>query len=162
MTHASSCNRFRRGIGLLEVIVCTGLVAIMIIPIASVIRASAQSIARADGSTSTEAELRTALRWLGDVIRDGDVITVRPQKLEIRLSSGDVATVQVRRRTLELDDGRTQMALAKNVRDIRFAELTQVAAPQTRIGISMSVRARDPGTGGWVTVNSSVAIPPQA
>jgi hypothetical protein len=151
----------RRGIGLMEVIVCTALVAVMIVPIAGVIRASGQSIARSEGSASTEAELRRGLRWLGDTIRDSDVLVVRSNQLRLRLSSGDVATIRVRRGTLELDDGSIQTALAENVRDIRFSELNRTT-PSTRIGVSMVLRARDPVTRLWVTVDSTVAIPPQA
>lgn len=152
----------RRGIGLIEVIVCTALVAVMVIPIAGVIRASGKSIARADGSASTEAELRRGLRWLGDTIRDGDVLVVRARQLQIRLSSGDVATIRVRRGALLLDDGSIQTTLAENVRDIRFTELVRTTPPSTRIGVSMVLRARDPVTRLWVTVDSTIAIPPQA
>jgi hypothetical protein len=151
----------RAGIGLIEVIACTALVAVMIIPIAAVIRASGQSIAQADGSTSVEAELRRGLRWLGETIRDGDVIRVRTRQLQIRLSSGNVATIRVRRGTLILDDGASQVVLAENVRDIRFIDRTQLAPPRTRIGVSISLRARDGATGTWVSVDSTVAIPPQ-
>jgi hypothetical protein len=152
----------RRGIGLIEVIVCTALVAVMIIPIAGVIRSSGQSIARADGSTSTEAELRRGLRWLGDQIRESDVMVVRARRMQIRLSTGNVALVRVVGGTLLLEDGGTQTILAENVRDVRFTEMRQATPPNTRVGVSMALRARDPVTRAWVTVNSTVAIPPQA
>jgi hypothetical protein len=152
----------RTGIGLIEVIACTALVAVMVIPIAGVIRASGQSIAQADGSTSVEAELRRGLRWLGNTIRDGDVIAVRTDRLQIRLSSGNVATVRVVRSSLALDDGSGRTILAENVQDIRFIERTQVTPPGTRIGISMLLQARDPASGSLVSIHSTVAIPPQA
>ena len=152
----------RCGIGLIEVIVCTALVAVMIVPIASVVRSSSQSIARADGSTSTEADMRRGLRWLGETIRDSDVLLVRPRLLRLRLSSGDVANVRVRRGTLWMDDGSSQTALVENVRDIRFTDRIRATPPSTRIGVSMTLRARDPVTRLWVTVDSTVAIPPQA
>ncbi len=162
MTKQPSWIRGRRGLGLIEVIVCTAMVAVMIVPIAAVIRASGQSIAQSNGNNSTAATLRSGLRWLGDNIREGAVISVQTNRLQLRLPSGDVATVQVRNGVLELDDGRTRTTLAENVRDIRFAELNQTAPPSTRIGLAISLRARDTATQAWVTVNSTIAIPPQA
>lgn len=152
----------RRGVGLLEVMICTALVAVMVIPIAGVIRASAQSIARADGSDSTEADLRQSLRWLASTIRDSDILSVRARRLQLRLSNGDVAQVRVRRGTLWLDDGTSQTAIAEGVRDILFAERRQAGPPGNRIGVTMTLRARDPITRVFITVDSTVAIPPQA
>ena len=152
----------RRGIGMLEVIVCTALVAVMIVPLAGVLRASSQSIARADGSSTTEAGMRQGLRWLAETIRDSDVLLVRARLLRIRLSNGNVANIRVRRGTLWLTEGSSQTALVENVRDIRFAETVQTAPPGRRVGVSMTLRARDPVTRAWVTVDSTVAIPPQA
>lgn len=151
----------RNGIGLIEVIACTALVAVMIIPIAGVIRASAQSIAQADGSISVEADLRRGLRWLGNTIREGDIIAVRADRLRIRLSSGNVAVVRVQGGTLVIDDGATQSVLADRVRDIRFTERTQLAPPNTRIGVSIRLQATDPATGTLVSAQATVAIAPQ-
>ena len=152
----------RRGIGLLEVIVCTALVAVMIIPIAGVIRTSGQAISRSNGSVSTEASLRTGLRWLGDTVRDGNIVSVRTRSLQVMLPSGAVATVQVRGGNLVMNDGRSEFALAENVRDIQFLEIRQTAPPRTRTGITMRLRARDAATGQTVTVGSTVSIAPQA
>lgn len=152
----------RRGIGLLEVIICTAMVAVMIIPIAGVIRTSGQAISQSNGDNSTEASLRSGLRWLRDAVRDGSVVSVRARSLQVLLSSGDLATVEVRRGNLVMDDGRSQFALAENVRDIRFSELQQLNPPRTRVGVTMTLRARDPATGLTVAVDSTVAIPPQA
>jgi hypothetical protein len=151
----------RRGIGLLEVIACTALVAMMIIPIAGVIRASGQAIAQANGSTSTEASLRSGLRWLQDAVRDGSIVSVQARRLEIIQASGDAATVQVSRGNLVMEDAQGESVLAKAVGDVHFRELTQIAPPQTRTGIQITLRARDSDTGQWVTLNSTVAIPPQ-
>ncbi len=152
----------RRGIGLLEVIICTALVAVMIIPIAGVIRTSGQAISLSNGSTSTEASLRSGLRWLRDAVRDGTIVSVQARRLQILLDSGDLATVEVRSGNLVMDDGRSQFALVENVRDIRFGELRQIAPPAARTGVTMSLRAQDPVTRQWVTVDSTVAIAPQA
>ncbi len=124
----------RRGIGLLEVIVCTALVAVMIIPMAGVIRSSGLAISQSNGSTSTEASLRSGLRWLRDAVRDGSVVSVQARRLQVLLSSGDVAMFEVRSGDLVMDDGRSQFSLAENVRDIRFREFRQVAPPANENG----------------------------
>ena len=156
-------HRSRRlGIGLIEVIICTALVAVMIIPIAGVIRTSGQAISMSNGSTSTEASLRSGLRWLRDAVRDGTIVSIQARRLQILLESGDLATVEVRNGDLVMDDGRSQFALVENVRDIRFGEVRQSAPPAGRTGVTMTLRARDTVTGLGVTVDSTVAIPPQA
>ena len=152
----------RRGIGLLEVIVCTALVAVMILPIAGVIRTSGQAISESNGSTSTEASMRNGLRWLRDAVRDGTILSVRSRSIQVMLASGDLATVQVRRGDLIMDDGSSQFSLVENVQDIRFVETIQITPPGARVGISTTLRARDPQTRQWITVTSTLAIPPQA
>ena len=159
LTPRNGSNRF--GIGLIEVIICTALVTVMIIPIAAVIRSSGQSIARANGSTSTEADLRRGLRWLATAVRSSRIVRVRNQQLQLQLPSGNVATVRVRRGSLMVEDGGNQTILVENVRDIRFTESTRPTPPNSRVGISMTLRARDTATGNWVTIDSTVAIPPQ-
>ena len=152
----------RRGIGLLEVIVCTALVALMIVPLAAVIQASTRSIARANGSPSTEAELRRALWWVSNTIRDGQLVSVRSNRLQVQTRQGDVATFRVSRGTLWMEDGEGAMAMVESVRSVRFTEQTQAASPQTRTGLTIEIRARDSRTGDPVTVRSTLSIPPQA
>ena len=137
MTKPCASTLRRHGLGLIEVIVCTALVAVMIIPIAGVIHASGQSIARANGSSSTEAELRRGLRWLGDSIRDGNVLSVGASQMQIRLRSGDVVTARVQGGKLLLNDGISQTTLVENAANIRFTELKQTTPPRTRIGVSI-------------------------
>ena len=78
----------RLGVSLIEVIACTALVAIMIVPIAGVIRASGQAIAQSDLDTSTEAKMRRGLCWLSDSIRDGQLLGVGSNEMKLTLNSG--------------------------------------------------------------------------
>ena len=158
---AMSHRRSRAGLGLLEVIICTGLVALMIVPIASVIRASGQSIVQSQGSTSTSADLRRGLSWIGDSLRDGSLISVANRRLTIRLNTGDTVRVEVVGGDLVLDDGAIETKIVENVRDVRFTLQNQVSPPNRPIGLTMSLRARDSLTGQLVTVNSTTALPPQ-
>lgn len=151
----------RQGISLLEVIACTALVAVMIIPISGVIRSSGRAISQSNGSTSKEASLRIGLRWLQAAVRDGSVVNVRPRQLGILQMNGDAATIRISRGNLVVETGQSQFVLAEDVRDVRFSELTQLAPPNNRTGISISLQAQDPTTGQRVAVASTVAIPPQ-
>lgn len=151
----------RRGVSLIEVITCTMLVAVLLVPLAAVIRASGQSIAEAEASTSTEAELRRGLRWLGDTIRDGDLISVRTNRIQLRMCSGEVGNVRVRGKTLEFQNGKDNLPIANQVLEARFTELRQATPPKKRIGLLMSLRARDPDSGATIVLDSTLAIPPQ-
>jgi hypothetical protein len=145
----------------LEVIICTGLVAVMIVPIASVIRASSQSIAQSQGSTSTSADLRRGLSWVGDSLRDGALVAVTSRRLTLQLNTGDTVRIEVVGGDLVLDDGTVETTIVENVRDVRFALQNQVSPPNKPIGLTMSLRARDSLTSQLVTVNSTIALPPQ-
>ena len=153
--------RRRRGISLIEVIACTALVAIMIVPIAGVVRASAQSIAQANGSASTEARLRSSLRWVAQTIRESDIVTVGSTRLIVQLPDTSVGTFEVRSGDLVLTSGGNQTVLIESVRDIRFASLNHGSPPLTRAGLAISLRAQDASGNGWVTVNAIIAEPPQ-
>lgn len=154
-------RQHRRGISLIEVIACTALVAIMIVPIAGVIRASTQSIASAEGDTSTHGKLRVGLRWLQDTIRESDVLAVGGRQLGLRLSDGRIVTIRVQAGNLVLIDGVNQTILVEAVRDIRFTSLRRITPPRNRVGISMTLRARDLVTLQWVSVTATTAETPQ-
>lgn len=151
----------RRGVGLLEVIICTALVAVMIVPIAGVIRSSAKSIGRSNGSATTEAQLRRGLRWLAMTVRDSQIQSIRPRVLRLRLDNGEDAVVRIRRGQLLLQSDDENTVIADPAKRIDFAELKQSAAPQERIGLSMLLTADDPNTGTSVSVDTVVAIRPQ-
>ena len=145
---------------LIEVIVCTAIVAVMLVPIAGVIRASGQSISQATGTASVEARLRTGLRWLAAAIRQGDVVAIRTRRLTLRMPDTSIATVDVRRGRFVINNNGTETTLVEGVRDVQFQVINRVTPPVTRTGLSVSLRARDPN-GGWVTVTSAIAEPPQ-
>ncbi len=154
--------RRRRGIGLIEVIACTALVAVLITPIALVIRASGQSIAQSAGSRSVEADLRRGLRWITDVIRESDVIDIRNRELELDLPNGNGGLVSEINNSLVLDDGNDEIAVMSDIKDVRFTEIRTKGQVKTRIGIEIRLRATDPVTGAVVSVTSVLSIPPQA
>lgn len=154
----TSVGRNRGGLSLLEVIICTGLVAVMIVPLSGVIRASGKSIARAEGGETTEAEMRRGLLWLNDLVRDAEVLSVRSSSLQLRLASGNQATVQVSRGDLQLIEGSQRTTIVQDVRDASFRQSSQFFPPRRRTGVTTTIRKLDPQTQTWVTMDSTVAL----
>ncbi len=150
----------RRGISLIEVIAATAIIAVMIVPIAGVMRASSQSIAAAEGDASDEASMRTALRWLSTTVRDSDVLRVRSRRLVLRLSDGNTASIQVRRRNLVMRIGTDETILCQGVRDVQFQAINRVTPPVSRTGIRVTARMRD-ADGNWTTVENTISELPQ-
>ena len=157
------CNgraRRRNGISLLEVIACTALLAVMLVPIAGVIRASGQSIQRAqDGRTPSG--LRSTLKWLRETIDDGQIVNVARRSLQLQLGDGSSARVFVQSGELLLDDGTDEIVLAENIRDIRFQSVRSSVPPRDQVGLEIRLRAIDAETGDVVSVFCTVADTPQ-
>ena len=161
MSDHHSSRTSRRGISLLEVIACTALVAVMIVPIAGVIRTSGQSISQAQGDPSTEAKLRRGLLWLGDYVRNGSIVGVRSARLSVLPSGGSPVEIRVSRNNLVLSDGTDTTVIVEDVRDIEFSAINQATPPNSLVGLTMRLRARDPNSGQIATVDSTVSVPTQ-
>tara|TARA_R110002049_G_scaffold4601_5_gene32770 strand:- start:1072855 stop:1073346 length:492 start_codon:yes stop_codon:yes gene_type:complete len=146
----------RHGISLLEVIACTALVAVMLVPIAGMIRASGQSIQRAHHGTTSD-QLRTTLKWLRETIDAGEVIGVGNRSLQLQLVDGRLARIYVQSGDLILDDGTDEVLLASDIRDILFQSIRSATPPRNRVGIDIRLRGRDASTGQIMTVNCTVA-----
>lgn len=154
-------RRNRHGISLLEVIVGTIIVGFLIVPLAGVIRASGQSIQRAEGSPSIESQMRLGLRWVGDSVRTGTITGIARRQLQIRLKDGRDVAVQVQAGNLVMIEGADVSVITENVRSIRFTPRLQTVAPNKLIGIEMTLNARDPNTRGPVTIEGTISTPPQ-
>jgi len=151
----------RAGISLLEIIVCTALVAVMIVPIAGVMRASSQSIAQAGQDGSTVARLRRGLSWLAGNIREGQILGVSKNGIKMTLPGGKDVKVVVDAGNLIMTDGGDPVILTEGVRSIRFNEFRQAAPPNSLIGLQLTLSATDPASGALVSANSLVSLPAQ-
>ncbi len=151
----------RLGVSLIEVIACTALVAIMMVPIAGVIRASGQAIAQSDLDASTEAKMRRGLRWLSDSIRDGQLLGVGTNEMSLTLKSGLDVKFMIDQDNLVMTDGRDSVIVTEGVRQIQFAEINQSVLPNPTIGIGIKLSAVDPNTRNVVTISSMTSIPTQ-
>lgn len=154
----SACTRC--GISLLEVIACTAIVAVMLVPIAGVIRASGRSMNQAQNGSKT-ADLRATLTWLRQTIHEGQIMSISNRSLQLQLADGRTARIHVQSNDLVLDDGTDQVLLASSIRDVRFQSVRDPLPPRNRVGLDMRLRANDPSTGQIVSVNCTVAETPQ-
>ena len=157
---ARSSRRARGGISLLEVIACTALVAVMLVPIAGVIRSSGRSMRVAqNGSTATQ--LRQSLKWLRETIDDSQITGISRRSLQLQLSDGRLARVSVQSNDLVMDDGTNQVILASGVRDVRFQSVRSPVPPRNRLGLEVRLRASDPSNGQLVSIDCTIAETPQ-
>lgn len=158
MIHLRRINR--NGISLIEVIACTVIVTVMVIPIAGVIRVSGQSIARSNNG-SPEANLRTGVRWLIETIHAGDVLEVGSDYLVLLTTGGEKVVFEVRSDQLVMDDGGNQVVLMDPVDKIEFSSIHQTDPPNLPIGITMTLRVKDPATGKLNSIDATISLPPQ-
>ena len=154
-------NHATRGVSLLEVIACTALVTILIVPIAGVIRASGKSIQAANGPSSTESELRQASRWLAQTIRANNILGIRRSQMQLRLDSGETATLRLKQRSLILDAPSGPSTLAKDIQRIRFTSHRQAAPPRKTVGVTFLLQKRDHVTRRMVSIEDTVSFPTQ-
>lgn len=150
----------RKGISLLEVIACTAIIAVMIVPIAGVIRASGRAIGRASQPTSTDS-VRDALRWTRDAVRSGQVLDIQSRSLTLILASGQKVEIISRSGQLLMSDGRAQTVLMENVDGVEFSPI-RIAGATSPTGVSIVLATRDSETGNTVKMEAvvSLAAPP--
>ncbi len=151
----------RIGVSILEVIACTALVAVMVIPISGVIRASGQAISQSDLDSSTQARMRDGLRWFADAIRDGSVLGVGKTEMKLTLASGKDVKFTIIDGDLVMTDGTDVVVVAEDVKAIQFDPINQSSPPNALVGINMTLAAADPDSGQRVSIQSTVAIPVQ-
>ena len=157
----SSRSANRRGVSILEVIACTALVAVMMVPIAGVIRASGQAISQSDLDPSTEARMRSGLRWFSDAIRDGSVTGIGKTEMKLTLKSGTDVKFTIIDGDLVMTDGTDIVGVVEKVKAIQFDQIVQSTPPNSLAGISMSLSADDPVSGKVVVISALVSIPVQ-
>ncbi|TWU34931.1 hypothetical protein [Novipirellula artificiosorum] len=158
-------RRLRYGISLLEVIACTALLAVMIVPIAGVIRASARSIADVEGTGdhSAQSELRGALNWLTLAVRDGVVLGIdrNGRSMKLQLRSGDVVEVTRYDDQLLMIENGAKTVLAEDVSDFALKTIENPAEPGQAIGIQVVLQSVDAVSRDRVSLTATIAQPTQ-
>lgn len=150
----------RRGISLIEVIACTAIVAVMILPIASVLRSSAGVIDR-NSRPDSAAGVRTAVRWMRDTVTRGQITAVGRANINFVHPNGQPMQFVVRGGELVMADGTTSKLILRGVRSFQTQPLVQSGPSAAMIGLTAVVAGIDPDSGRAFNQTFSIATPIQ-
>ncbi|TWT52823.1 hypothetical protein Pla22_04510 [Rubripirellula amarantea] len=150
----------RKGISLIEVIACTAILAIMMVPLASLMRSSRMSLARSQ-SISVVDQLQDTSRWIRQAVSDGTLVDAQSDAIKLVMASGQTVKVYRQNRDLVLDDGREQVILLEEIEDVAFGDIRQSSSPGKLIGLKMQIRKRDAASGKTEETTTIVSIEPQ-
>lgn len=150
----------RRGISLIEVIACTAIVAVMIVPIASVLRSSAGVIDR-NSRPDSDASVRTAVRWMRDTVNRGQITAIGRSNINFVDAIGRPMQLVNRGGELVMTDGTTWTSILRGVRSFQTQQLVQSSPPGEMIGVSAIVAGVDPDSGQTFNQAFSIATPTQ-
>ncbi|MDA8746352.1 hypothetical protein N9N28_17150 [Rubripirellula amarantea] len=150
----------RKGISLIEVIACTAILAIMMVPLASLMRSSRMSLARSQ-SISVVDQLQDTSRWIRQAVSDGTLVDAQSDAIKLVMASGQTVKVYRQNRDLILDDGREQVILLEGIEDVAFGDIRQSSSPGKLIGLKMQIRKRDAASGKTEETTTIVSIEPQ-
>lgn len=150
-------KQIRNGLSLIEVIACTTIVAVLLVPIAAVVKDSGRMIRRLETDATVAQSLRSASGWLRDMIRPSLVVAIANNDLKIQLPSGKTAGFFRQGRDLVMDDGVNVSVICKDIQDVRFQPLLTTDVPAKRVGLTMTITARDPVTGVTSSMLTTIA-----
>lgn len=148
----------RRGISLIEVIACTAIVAVMIVPIASVLRSSATVIDRSSRPDSASTQ-RSAIRWIRDSITHGQVLDVGATYVTFLDATGRKVQYFSRNGDLLLTDGTNDTLVLQGVKLFEVKQHFQVDPPTDPIGMTIHIAGYDPQTSQEFDQQFSVSTP---
>lgn len=156
----SSGKRARSGLSLLEVIACTVLVTFLMVPIAGVLRASAQAIQRTTAGGTLESQARRSLRWLAtelDIPMDAPVSVSSRQNQFRFLTQGESIRVFVQARQLVWENvtTRSRIVLAENVSGFRVE--TRVSNGEV-LGMDVTIELQDPADRSTHSASTTVVL----
>lgn len=152
-----SRKNVRNGLSLIEVIACTTIVAVLLVPIAAVVKDSGRTIRRLETDATTTQSLRSSSNWLRDTLRPCSILAIANSDLEVQLPSGTTAGILRKGRDLVLDDGVNVSVICKDIEDVRFQPLLTTDIPARRVGLTMTITARDAVTGATSSMLTTIA-----
>jgi hypothetical protein len=159
MNHLNHKGRLRRGLSLLEVIMCTVVVALMLVPIVDLIRVSNRTLVRVEKGSTTAQRLQQASIWLRDTLRDSQIQSVVRNNIQLRLANGDVATLQTNNTQLILNTKSHSTIVCDDITGASWRELLTTTPPFTRTGVVLAIQANDP-VKGPIEIETTVAVGP--
>ena len=150
-------KQVRNGLSLIEVIACTTIVAVLLVPIAAVVKDSGRTIRRLETDATVAQSLRSASSWLRDMIRPSFVLAIANNDLKLQLPTGKTAGVFRKGRDLVIDDGVNVSVIFEDIQDVRFQPLLTTDIPAKRVGLTMTITARDAVTGVTSSMLTTIA-----
>jgi hypothetical protein len=147
----------RAGLSLIEVIACTTIVAVLLIPIAAIVKDSGKTIRLLETDATVPQSLRSGSNWLRDTIRPSSILAIQSNLVRIRLPNGKSVSIFRKGRDLVMDDGVTASVVCKDIQDVRFQPLLTADVPAKRVGLQMTISARDVATGALSSLPTTVA-----
>lgn len=110
----------RPGVSLLEVIACTALVAMLMMPLTGVLRASAKMIREIETEGSAAQEIFSSALALQQYIRDCDSIVKYAEDVVVLLRAGEYVEICIREDQLIARESKSERILAEGIRSLRF------------------------------------------
>ena len=155
-----SLTRNRAGISLIEVIACTAILAVMMVPLASVMRSSRMAVERTQDLSAVD-QLQDTSRWIRQAVHDGTIVDAQNDVIKLILADGQTVKIYRHDRDLVLDNGREQVVLLQDVTSVAFGIIHQAADRTKVIGLKMQIQKHDAASGRTEESTSVVSIDPQ-
>ncbi len=113
-------SRLRRGVSLLEVIACTGLVALLMLPMTGVLRSSTKSIRQSENIASAAELLPSSSLALQRYIKDCDVLVKYADDIVVVLRAGEYVEIYVSDGMLIAREPKVEVVIAEGIRSMTF------------------------------------------
>lgn len=149
----------RTGFSLIEVIICVGLVGIMLVPLASMMKASAHAWQDAESEGGPEAQLRRSAGWVHDTLRACDgVVDIGKDWIEFQ-QAGARWRMEVSKGQLRMRSGGNNILIADGVADIEF---TARQHPSTKVMLAVDYQLTGQAVAGAAVprVSTTVTLDP--
>ncbi len=147
----------RRAMSLIEVIACTAIVAVLIVPIAAVVKTSGRSITRLESASTTPEKNRSLGTWLRDTLRPCSIDAIAKDSLTFRFPDNSSASIYRSGRNLVMKTATNTSVLYDGIESVLFEPLLTSDAAARRVGLTMVITGRDPSTGATSALLTTIA-----
>ncbi len=145
---ARQCT-LRYGVSLLEVISCTALVVMLMVPMAGVLRSSGQAIRQSEGLVTAAQALPKHSLALQHYVRDCEAILKYAEDILVVMRQGEVIYISVIDSQLVAQGGKQDEIIADGIERVRFEnEVTSLAGEIHAISATLEA----PDAESWTIV----------
>ncbi|QEG43537.1 type IV pilus modification PilV family protein [Roseimaritima ulvae] len=149
----------RTGFSLIEVIICVGLVGIMLMPLASMMKASAHAWQDAEAEGGADARLRSSARWAHDtLLRCDGIVDTGKHWIEFQ-RSGATWRMEIIGGQLRMRAGTQDILIADQVTDLEVA-VSRHSATNVILAVDFQLIGNAVGAAAAPQVNTTVTLDP--